>query len=152
MATYPPTTALQRTLSSCQSSYGFCRPVCPDPLADTTEVRTALRDVLRSTQWLCKLTFRENDYQQVLELDCKHLEPFQKKIWPASCRFCHDVLSARAALLHLWMCSTWTTNWGYFAQGNWMLRRLECSLPSTTSSSPTRKLFSKIHSRPRPCK
>ena len=48
----------------------------PDPLADTTEVRTALRDVLRSTQWLCKLTFRENDYQQVLELDCKHLEPF----------------------------------------------------------------------------
>ena len=48
----------------------------PDPLADTTEVRTALRDVLRSAQWLCKLTFRENDYQQVLELDCKHLEPF----------------------------------------------------------------------------
>ncbi|CAJ1356162.1 unnamed protein product [Effrenium voratum] len=83
----------------------------PDPLADTTEVRTALRDVLRSAQ------------------------------------FCHNVLSARAALLHLWMCSTWTTNWGYFAQGNWMLRRLECSLPATTSSSPTRKLFSKIHSR-----
>ncbi|CAJ1346009.1 unnamed protein product, partial [Effrenium voratum] len=26
-----------------------------------------------SAQWLCKLTFRENDYQQVLELDCKHL-------------------------------------------------------------------------------
>ncbi|CAJ1402422.1 unnamed protein product [Effrenium voratum] len=55
----------------------------PEPLADTGDMRATLRDALRSTQWLCKLTFRENDHQQVLELECRHLEPFLEPQKPA---------------------------------------------------------------------
>jgi len=43
---------------------------------DTQPVRVQLRDLLRAAQWLCRFTFRENDYQQALELECRHLTPF----------------------------------------------------------------------------
>ena len=35
----------------------------PDPLADTKELRSRLRDMFRWAQWLCRFTFRENDCQ-----------------------------------------------------------------------------------------
>ena len=38
-------------------------------------VRAQLRDLFRAAQWLCRFTFRENDYQQTLELECRHLTP-----------------------------------------------------------------------------
>ena len=54
---------------------------------------------------------------------------------------CRAVLVAKAALSRLWMCSKWTTTWVCFAQGSWTPRRRGCSLPSTTSSFRTKKLF-----------
>ena len=42
---------------------------------DTQPVRAQLRDLFRAAQWLCRFTFRENDYQQTLELECRHLTP-----------------------------------------------------------------------------
>ena len=47
---------------------------------DTPAVRLQLRDLFRGAQWLCRFTFRENDYQQTLELECRHLQP----CWRAS--------------------------------------------------------------------
>ena len=47
---------------------------------DTPVVRLQLRDLFRGAQWLCRFTFRENDYQQTLELECRHLQP----CWRAS--------------------------------------------------------------------
>ena len=42
---------------------------------DMQPVRAQLRDLFRAAQWLCRFTFRENDYQQTLELECRHLTP-----------------------------------------------------------------------------
>ena len=39
-----------------------------DTVHDTPEVRLQLRDLFRGAQWLCRFTFRENDYQKTLEL------------------------------------------------------------------------------------
>ena len=47
----------------------------PDPLADTKELRSRLRDMFRWAQLLCRFTFRENDYQQALELECREIRP-----------------------------------------------------------------------------
>ena len=47
----------------------------PDPLADTKELRSRLRDMFRWAQWLCRFTFRENNYQQALELECRDIRP-----------------------------------------------------------------------------
>ena len=47
---------------------------------DTPAVRLQVRDLFRGAQWLCRFTFRENDYQQTLELECRHLQP----CWQAS--------------------------------------------------------------------
>ena len=44
-------------------------------LQDTRTLRTQLRDMFRSAQWTCRFTFRGNEYQEVLELDLRHLEP-----------------------------------------------------------------------------
>ena len=44
-------------------------------LQDTRSLRTQLRDMFRSAQWTCRFTFRGNEYQEVLELDLRHLEP-----------------------------------------------------------------------------
>ncbi|CAL1163384.1 unnamed protein product, partial [Cladocopium goreaui] len=46
----------------------------PDGVQDTQPVRAQLRDLFRAAQWLCRFTFRENDYQQT-ELECRHLAP-----------------------------------------------------------------------------
>ena len=48
----------------------------PNPCKDTAELRSEVRDAFRSALWTCKVTFRENDYQQILELECRHLTPF----------------------------------------------------------------------------
>eukprot|EP00435_Cladocopium_sp_Y103_P013018 s4199_g3.t1 len=47
----------------------------PEGLQDSAAVRLQLRDIFRTAQWLCRFTFRENDYQQTLELECRHLTP-----------------------------------------------------------------------------
>ena len=47
----------------------------PEGVQDTQPVRAQLRDLFRAAQWLCRFTFRENDYQQTLELECRHLTP-----------------------------------------------------------------------------
>ena len=47
----------------------------PETLQDTTLFRVQLRDMFRSAQWLCRFTFRGNEYQEVMELDLRHLEP-----------------------------------------------------------------------------
>ena len=47
----------------------------PDPLQDSPKFRTALVSAFRAAQWVVRMTFRENDYQQVLELECRHLRP-----------------------------------------------------------------------------
>ena len=44
-------------------------------LQDTRTLRTQLRDMFRSAQWTCRFTFRGNEYQEVLELDLRRLEP-----------------------------------------------------------------------------
>ncbi|CAJ1368767.1 unnamed protein product [Effrenium voratum] len=48
----------------------------PNPCKDTAELRCEVRNAFRSALWTCKVTFRENDYQQILELECRHLTPF----------------------------------------------------------------------------
>ncbi|CAJ1348873.1 unnamed protein product [Effrenium voratum] len=70
----PPLLTLTANVPWC-STTTFSRRSCRHR-TDTGDTRATLRDALRSTQWLCKLTFRENDHQQVLELECRHLEPF----------------------------------------------------------------------------
>ncbi|CAJ1403656.1 unnamed protein product [Effrenium voratum] len=130
-------------------------PVCS---AERRGGRCALRWCLpmdlASAQWLCKLTFRENDYQQVLELDCKHLEPFLEPQKPAEdlARFM-QVLPRCALGKGCPVASLDVLNvdneLGILRAGQ--LDASAARVPSTTSSSPTRKLFSKIHSRPRPC-
>ncbi|CAE7441239.1 unnamed protein product, partial [Symbiodinium sp. CCMP2456] len=43
---------------------------------DTPQLRKELLEGFRSALWRAKVTFRENDYHQVLELECRHLERF----------------------------------------------------------------------------
>ncbi|CAL1171967.1 unnamed protein product [Cladocopium goreaui] len=47
----------------------------PEPLADSKELRTTLRDMFRNAQWICRFTFKENDFQQSLELECRDIRP-----------------------------------------------------------------------------
>ena len=47
----------------------------PDPLADTRELRTSLQDMSCWAQWLCRFTFKENEYQQALELERRDMRP-----------------------------------------------------------------------------
>ena len=44
----------------------------PEGVQGTQPVRAQLRDLFRAAQWLCRFTFRQNDYQQTLELECRH--------------------------------------------------------------------------------
>lgn len=46
------------------------------PLLDNTALRHKLRDMFRSPQWLCRFTFRANDFQDILELDLRHMSPY----------------------------------------------------------------------------
>ena len=46
-----------------------------DTPQDTTPFRSKLRDMVRSAQWLCRFTFRGNEYQEVMELDLRYMEP-----------------------------------------------------------------------------
>ena len=54
--------------------------VLPDSVADTPAFRFQLCDLFRNAQWLCRFTFHENDYQQTLELECRHLQPCLRAI------------------------------------------------------------------------
>lgn len=47
----------------------------PEPLADSKELRATLRDMFRNAQWICRFTFKENDFQQSLELECRDIRP-----------------------------------------------------------------------------
>ena len=47
----------------------------PELLADSKELRTTLRDMFRNAQWICRFTFKENDFQQSLELECHDIRP-----------------------------------------------------------------------------
>ena len=44
-------------------------------VADSKELRTTLRDMFRNAQWICRFTFKENDFQQSLELECHDIRP-----------------------------------------------------------------------------
>ena len=46
-----------------------------EPLQDTAAFRITIRDMFRSAQWLCRFTFRDNEYQEVMELDLRYMEP-----------------------------------------------------------------------------
>lgn len=46
-----------------------------EPLTDSKELRTTLRDMFRNAQWICRFTFKENDFQQSLELECRDIRP-----------------------------------------------------------------------------
>jgi hypothetical protein len=60
---------------SCERPLTWALPGMPEGVQDTQPVRAQLRDLFRAAQWLCRFTFRENDYQQTLELECRHLTP-----------------------------------------------------------------------------
>ena len=47
----------------------------PEPLADSKELRATLRDMFPNAQWICRFTFKENDFQQSLELECRDIRP-----------------------------------------------------------------------------
>ena len=47
----------------------------PEPLADSKDLRTTLRDMFRNAQWISRFTFKENDFQQSLELECRDIRP-----------------------------------------------------------------------------
>ena len=46
-----------------------------EPLKDTKELRESLVDMFRNAQWTCRFTFKENDFQNSLELECRHIRP-----------------------------------------------------------------------------
>ena len=46
-----------------------------EPVQDTIAFRSQLRDMFRSAQWLCRFTFRGNEYQDIMELDLRYMEP-----------------------------------------------------------------------------
>ena len=46
------------------------------PVKDTPEFRLRVLQGFQGALWSAKVTFRENDYQQILELECRHLEAF----------------------------------------------------------------------------
>ena len=48
----------------------------PASLADTKELRSKVQEAFRSAVWSAKVTLREKDYQQILELECRHLTAF----------------------------------------------------------------------------
>ncbi|CAE7440463.1 unnamed protein product [Symbiodinium sp. CCMP2592] len=43
---------------------------------DTPELRTKVLRGFQCALWCAKVKFRENEYQQIMELECRHLEPF----------------------------------------------------------------------------
>ena len=47
----------------------------PEPLADSKDLRATLRDMFRNAQWISRFTFKENDFQQSLELECRDIRP-----------------------------------------------------------------------------
>lgn len=54
-----------------------------EPLKDTKELRASLTDMFRNAQWTCRFTFKENEFQNILELECRHIRPslrLQKKV------------------------------------------------------------------------
>lgn len=44
-------------------------------MQDTPALRQALLAMFRSAQWLCRFTFRGNEYQEILELDLRYMQP-----------------------------------------------------------------------------
>ena len=46
------------------------------PVKDTPEFRLRVLQGFQGALWSAKVTFRENDYQQILELESRHLEAF----------------------------------------------------------------------------
>ena len=64
--------ALQAALALRRSSRSVA---LGEPLQDTAAFRITIRDMFRSAQWLCRFTFRDNEYQEVMELDLRYMEP-----------------------------------------------------------------------------
>lgn len=50
----------------------------PDNLVDDERLRESVRDMFRNAQWVLRFTFRENDYQQSMELECRDTRPCLK--------------------------------------------------------------------------
>ena len=46
------------------------------PLKDTAELRSTVLQAFQTALWSAKVTFRETDYQQIRELECRHLTLF----------------------------------------------------------------------------
>ena len=46
------------------------------PVKDTPEFRLRVLQGFQGALWSAKVTFRENNYQRILELECRHLEVF----------------------------------------------------------------------------
>ena len=44
-----------------------------DSLVDDKPLRQKVRDMYRNAQWLCRFTFKENDFQQIMELECRDM-------------------------------------------------------------------------------
>lgn len=44
-----------------------------ESLVDDKALRQRVRDMFRNAQWLCRFTFKENDFQQVMELECRDM-------------------------------------------------------------------------------
>lgn len=44
-----------------------------ESLVDDKPLRQKVRDMFRNAQWLCRFTFKENDFQQVMELECRDM-------------------------------------------------------------------------------
>ena len=55
------------------------------PLVDSKDVRANLTDMFRQAQWICRFTFKGNDYQQSLELEC--LQPTVEMMMPSDRTF-----------------------------------------------------------------
>ena len=46
-----------------------------EPLKDGKELRECLTDMFRNAQWTGRFTFKENEFQNSLELECRHIRP-----------------------------------------------------------------------------
>ena len=103
------------------------------------------------SQWLCRFTFRENDYQQTLELECRHLTPCllsHLKRWTGKCRIARWTTVAQ---WRHWLRCRWMPSLAWFRWMTWKLASSDAWWPSMTSSSPTTKLCSRTTRPPRQC-
>ena len=64
--------AVSRVTAEGSSAYGSDSAT---PLTNSKDLRTTLRDMFRNAQWISRFTFKENDFQQSLELECRDIRP-----------------------------------------------------------------------------